>query len=347
MKTLRSLFVTCVLAGLLAPGVTAVAQDLKIQVDRSSGDLTLTGVSAAVVDLAGYTIVSTESTLGNGTFTGLNAIDANWDIAVNSATQISETLGPGTPFTSINDTISHVLGTGVYNPLTALTAAGFGNEIEEGDLSVQYADPILNEVRTGVIEYLGEREFNNIGITVDLSDGTAIIENESPFNQTITGYLIEATTVDTLNTNGGTFTGVGGSFESPNPLDGQNIGEIDPTGTGLALNAGASINLGVIGGSFEDLSMSFILAGIGEVSRDGFIKYLNAPTSDTEPDGDVDGADFLELQRTNPAGIAQWIADYPSPLGAVSGVVSVPEPTTGLLCLLGCISVAGLGRRNR
>lgn len=67
--------------------------------------------------------------------------------------------------------------------------------------------------------------------------------------------------------------------------------------------------------------------------------------SDADVDGDVDGADFLELQRTDPSLISQWQADYPnSPLSAVS---AVPEPTTiASLCLAGLL-LGGATRRNR
>ncbi|MEM8944026.1 MAG: hypothetical protein AAGD11_02505 [Planctomycetota bacterium] len=64
-------------------------------------------------------------------------------------------------------------------------------------------------------------------------------------------------------------------------------------------------------------------------------------SGDADRDGDVDGADFLLLQRTNPAGIADWLASYPTnPLSAVS---AVPEPAAAVL-LLG-MSVGLLCRR--
>ena len=57
--------------------------------------------------------------------------------------------------------------------------------------------------------------------------------------------------------------------------------------------------------------------------------------TDTEPDGDVDGADFLGLQRDDPSLIPQWQTDYPSPLSAAA---AVPEPGTVSLILLALVS---------
>ncbi|MEM8947389.1 MAG: PEP-CTERM sorting domain-containing protein, partial [Planctomycetota bacterium] len=64
---------------------------------------------------------------------------------------------------------------------------------------------------------------------------------------------------------------------------------------------------------------------------------------DADGDGDVDGADFLLLQRTNPAGIADWQANYGP--GTSSSIAAVPEPST--LLLLSFAGVAGLIRSKK
>jgi len=67
------------------------------------------------------------------------------------------------------------------------------------------------------------------------------------------------------------------------------------------------------GVAFDNVSLSLVDVGGGGSDADG--------------DGDVDGADFLKLQRDNPAGIAQWQLDYPS--GALqSNLSAVPEPAS-------------------
>lgn len=70
---------------------------------------------------------------------------------------------------------------------------------------------------------------------------------------------------------------------------------------------------------------------------------------DFDGDGDVDGADFLEWQRTDgtPGGLANWQGNYPPPLSAVSSVTAVPEPASVALTALGALNVACLSRRRR
>lgn len=73
----------------------------------------------------------------------------------------------------------------------------------------------------------------------------------------------------------------------------------------------------------------------------------NAPMAgvDTEPDGDIDGADFLELQRSNPSLISQWQSEYPA--GSLAAVNAVPEPTTLASLYLSALLVLGANHRSR
>ena len=59
--------------------------------------------------------------------------------------------------------------------------------------------------------------------------------------------------------------------------------------------------------------------------------------TDADSDGDVDGADFLALQRDDPSLIAQWVTDYPAPLSAST---AVPEPTSLALLVFGFVGIA-------
>jgi len=329
-------------AMLLAIGFTGVhAQDIKLVVDRGTGDLTLTGANSTVVDLAGYLIDSQHETLNSTNFNGLRDTETDWELAIANATTLGELNSNGNPLAStpVNNTVSFDLGSDVFDPTQAKLDAGFGVDVES--LSLTYYDSVLNATRSGVIEYTGEKLFNNIGITVDLADGTAIIENESPFNQVITGYLIEASTENTLNTNLATFDGVGGSFQSMSAPDGENLGELDPTGVGIALNAGASINLGAVGGTLDDLEFSFILAGVGQVSRVGFVKYLNAGLpGDFNHDGSVNAADYVVWRKIDgsPGNYDLWRENFGNsmPGGGASAAVTpaVPEPTTWALTMV-------------
>lgn len=113
---------------------------------------------------------------------------------------------------------------------------------------------------------------------------------------------------------------------------------------------GGSIALSPEGANFvvyDNLSVSAASAGDAPTLAASIASFLPGATGtpgDADGDGDVDGADFLALQRDNPAGIADWVANYPTaaPLAASA---AVPEPSTAVL-LIGM--AAGLfARRQR
>ena len=62
---------------------------------------------------------------------------------------------------------------------------------------------------------------------------------------------------------------------------------------------------------------------------------LTGPITDVEPDGDVDGADFLELQRSNPALISTWESEYGTAASLASATHAVPEPSSIALLAFG------------
>ena len=87
---------------------------------------------------------------------------------------------------------------------------------------------------------------------------------------------------------------------------------------------------------------------------DGTYTIFDAPiifpestlTADTEPDGDVDGADFLNLQRNDPDLISpEWTNQYGTGGGSLVGVAAVPEPASPVMLLLG-VAAFGSSRRR-
>ena len=85
---------------------------------------------------------------------------------------------------------------------------------------------------------------------------------------------------------------------------------------------------------------------------DGTYTIFDAPiidpgpslVADADDDGDVDGTDFLILQRNNPELIADWQNEYGTGVGSVLSTTIVPEPTSGTMLML-CVSVFVIRRR--
>ena len=333
------------------------------------------GTSSTVVHLAGYAIDSQNGTIDVDGFNGLGDTEDDWvvtGLALPTGVQELNSNGDPVASTPISNLTSFSLGM-AYDPIPALQAAGLGVDIEQNDLSLIYYDTILDETFNGVVEYLGEKSFNNIGIVVDLATGTASLKNDSMFDQTITGYLIEANTPGTLNTNQATFDGVrdepgGSGFQAPANLDGENLGELDPTGAGILLAAGQAYSLGTIGGRNNDLTLSFLPAGIGQESRPGFVQYLNAGIQgDFNNDGRVDAADYTVWRNNMGAanesainfngdgnGISAsdytlWKANFGMGVGGAlisNTTANVPEPNSILLVVAGLAMGMGAGKRT-
>lgn len=338
---------------MIADGTRASAQDLVLEVDRATGELSLTGASATVVDLAGYRISSQRETLVPGQFNGLRDTEPDWVLAGQALPSgVQELNSNGNPMvaTYVNNTLSYSLGF-AYDPSQAILDAGFGVDVEAADLGLVYYDTVLNQTQAGRVTFVGEKIHNNIGLQVDLVSGTASLKNESPFDLVLTGYLIEAGPNGGLNTNAATFTGVGGSFQSPTVLDGGILGQVDPTGTGVAINGGQSIDIGTIG-QVSGLNFSFLLAGASESSRVGFVKYL-AAEGDFDANGIVDGRDFLAWQRGNSpnplssSDLAAWQANYGPAGGApLAAASAVPEPSALMLMSMTLLVSLGCRRSN-
>ncbi|MEM8945677.1 MAG: hypothetical protein AAGD11_10880 [Planctomycetota bacterium] len=66
--------------------------------------------------------------------------------------------------------------------------------------------------------------------------------------------------------------------------------------------------------------------------------------ADLDDDGDVDGADFLLIQQTDPSLIGQWQTEYPSG-AAVSSLSAIPEPASVSISFV-CVAFLYV-RRNR
>ncbi len=59
----------------------------------------------------------------------------------------------------------------------------------------------------------------------------------------------------------------------------------------------------------------------------GAFELIATPGADFDLDGDIDGADFLAIQRNNPTLISLWEAEYGNAAGTAANASTVPEPT--------------------
>ncbi len=84
--------------------------------------------------------------------------------------------------------------------------------------------------------------------------------------------------------------------------------------------------------------------GLADDGQAGWVPGLargGDSTTDTEPDGDVDGADFLELQRTDPSQIPTWQVEYQGAAG--QGANQLTEANFDSSTVVGTASTFSLG----
>lgn len=107
-------------------------------------------------------------------------------------------------------------------------------------------------------------------------------------------------------------------------------------------NDGAFLGLGLSSGTAQGAyDLDFY------AYREGIIApTLATPDADLDDDGDVDGADFLLVQRTEPQRIGDWEAAFGTGVPVNATGTSTPEPGTALLSLAGVV-LLGVGRRQR
>ena len=127
----------------------------------------------------------------------------------------------------------------------------------------------------------------------------------------------------------------------------------------MALAAGQSFEIldvgGSLSGAFAGLADNSLVGSFGGVELfidydggDGndVVLFTGGVDVDLDDDGDVDGADFLALQRVNPALIPSWESQFGSGLPAAAAAGNVPEPSSTLLVVAAWALIAS-ARRTR
>jgi hypothetical protein len=205
-----------------------------------------------------------------------------------------------------------------------------------------------------------------LSLEVNTVTGNIEIKNETTTPFDINSYRIESPDPDSdLNFAGwGSFSdndidaidadidgdsivgnGIGETWDEAGGSDDDVLAESFLLGSSL-FSPGRSESIGnafQVGGA-ETLTFQYRDAISGAIS-DGNVVYVDTGfAADADGDGDVDGSDFLKIQRETPALIAQWIAEYGSgsPLAAAQ---AVPEPVSASLLALAMV-LAGCRRRQ-
>ncbi|MEQ8837242.1 MAG: hypothetical protein RID07_10605, partial [Lacipirellulaceae bacterium] len=88
---------------------------------------------------------------------------------------------------------------------------------------------------------------------------------------------------------------------------------------------------------FDSVSQTLALLDISNRNVHIFSLGEAVADADVDDDGDVDGADFLAIQRTNASLIPQWQSDYGT-VPVVAAAAGVPEPSTFGLVICGLLS---------
>lgn len=332
----------------------AVEQRLVLNVNRATGAVSISNPGASPISFDGYSVNSaTLGALNLGAFTSLGG---TWQTANSSANRISQ-LNP-TGAVNLAGGGSQSLGS-IFD---APTPVALGDATE--DLAFTYTDGAVT--RTGIVNYIGSQNVNNLTLLVDPTTGQTQIRNTSGFPISLDGYTVTSTfgAIDSAQWSSlDDQNAAGGDWQEANATLNR-ISELKFAGA-VNLSTGQSLS---IGNAFnetagkQDLGFQFILSG-EQTARTGAVVYgaITAPSipgdfngdtvvnsadltkwkgdfgvnanSDANGDGKSDGADFLVWQRNFGMGAATVAA------------AAVPEPATAMLLMGGC-GLAAVGMRR-
>jgi hypothetical protein len=332
----------------------SIEQLLVLNVNRNTGAVSInTGTGPVSID--GYAI---RSPLG-----GL--MPANWnslqDQGVSdwresppggAATQLAE-LKPTTS-TAITPGAPRVLGNVFQYP----TPQVFGTELE--DIAFEYYTTDGQTVQ-GLVNYEGDKRFNNLVLVVDPTSGAARLENQSTLGVGIDGYRITSATGSLLPANGNWSSlddqnAAGGDWRESNPTVNQLV-ELKPSGNatfggGITFNMGSLFKTAAAGGT-PDLSFEYLLPD-GTEFTDGEVVYRSLGPlldGDYNNNGVVDAADYVVWRNeiNTPAAYNTWRANFGRTAGSgavAAASTSVPEPASALLIIVAAGTLVMQSRRS-
>lgn len=311
------------------------AQDVSLTVDRDSGLVSIINSVGLDGHVGLYEIRSDLGSLNSGGWVPLANGDSSWRVVgTPSSMKVTEVKETG----SVTIAQGSPVGLGAaFDPGPAKLVAGFSVDVE--DLAFRYFDPVLDQVFEPTVEYLGEKIYNSLILNIDPDTGQATIENESPHDVDLTGYTVKSG-LGELNPG---WAGIRGN-DATNWVEAgisatTVLSELNqnPATAPLLLTAGSTVSLGALytgDGTNQDVTFNFILAG-SQSQISSVVKYTSlALPGDFDGDGEVDGADFLQYQRTDVLQIPIWQTNYGSGTTSVASVSQIPEPASLALALL-------------
>ncbi len=325
---------------------------LSLQVDRTTGQVSLTIPSGDGVAISAYAIGSAGGQLAPSGWNSLASQSlTGWAETESAATGLSEansagllTLVPGNPVALGSAFAGQPIAFGVDSP---------------ADLTFEYT--LDGSVYTGTVQYTGPSS-NNLMLLVDPATGEARLKNTSPFSVAIDAYTIvsESGSLDIVDWLSLDAQGVeAGGWSEANVRAGR-LSELLAIGETL-LNAGDTFFLGHLfdPAGQQDLVLQFMVAD-QTLPMTGVVLYtsLGVP-GDYNDDGVVDAADYtvwrdhLNQSVTLPndetpgtvteSDYAVWKAHFGQSNniqgGSTAGeaMAAVPEPASWLALTLGAI----------
>ena len=325
-------------------------QQLVLDVNRSTGVVSITnpGVEAAAID--GYSVRSAAGSLSVSNWNPLAAqLGGGWTQANPATTALNELIN-GAGSTLLAGGASRSLGP-IYQPAPPTQ---FGADLD--DVAFQYTGPGNGNI-TATVTYSGAGVINDLVLYVNPTTGQTTMRNASPFNVEIDGYTITSAS-GALNTGYTSLDDAGvesGQWQEANPTTTRVSELMDGGVTEMSIHR--SFNLGsLVTGGATDLVFQFLMAG-ESTPRTGTVVYQAAPAQVSLPgdynnDGVVNAADYTVWRDavgttttlpgdTSPGGVSAvdytvWASNYGRTIGG-STALAVPEPGAAL------ILVAALG----
>jgi len=301
-------------------------RQLVLSVNRTTKVMSITNPHNVPVAMDSYAIRSSVGSLDGSAWNSLQdqgVGGGSWfETGTGGTTNRLAELNQGSQ-TSFLASSSTALGP-VYSP----HFTSFGVETE--DYTFTYATP-SGEIVSGQIDFTGDKQFNNLVLTVDPTTGQGQIRNDSTISVGIEGYVIGSVA-------GGLLSGSsnwsslqdqaveGGAWFEANS-DANQLAELRDDGTTLlAANQGYNIGGLFATSSAHDLTFRFLIDG-ESIPRTGVVVYGALPP--VTPPGQILPGDYNDNRTVDAADFVLWRKNLGSstilPNDSTSGTVTAED----------------------